>query len=86
MKKKKLKFYLCLGLCIFAVFVYLWEQVYAKELNYRVSQLNSHLKKVLDENDSLKFNRDSRLSTENMHRISEEKNLKRPVDQSIIRL
>ncbi|MDR1952448.1 MAG: hypothetical protein LBQ37_02900 [Elusimicrobiota bacterium] len=75
------------SLILFLVaFVYIFERSYAKKLDYKVSELDNRLKKVERENNRLKSEIDSILSIEKMHKIAEEKKLKRAGEKSIVRL
>jgi hypothetical protein len=71
---------------IIAVFIYAWEQMYAKKLSYDISRLESGYKKLVDENASLYSKKDSIISLERMDRISNERKLKRADEKSIVRL
>ena len=80
------KTFLIIFISIFAVFIYAFEQMYAKKLSYDISRLDGDYKRLSDENASLRFKKDSILSIERMDRITVERRLKRADEKSIVRL
>ncbi|MDR2860624.1 MAG: hypothetical protein LBV66_02180 [Elusimicrobiota bacterium] len=83
---KNLSWTIVIVFYIAGIFIFMFEQVYSKGLDYRVSQLDMNYKKLTDENVSLKIKRDSILSIEKMDKVAKEKNLKRADEKSIVHL
>jgi hypothetical protein len=71
---------------IIGIFIYVFEQTYARSLDYKSSALDREYKTLSDENVALKFKRDSLLSIEKMDAAARANNLRKAYDSSVISL